>query len=301
MTEDHRLNRRGLAHLSVVYLVWGSTYLAIRVAVREGAGFPPFMMALMRVVVASAILLAWARLRGERIRPTWGELGLLFGTGVMLWAGGNGLVNWAEMRVSSGLAALLVAAMPIWGEIVNSIIDRRFPGWRMAGSIVLGFAGVGVLSWPVLSRGTTADVISVIALLLAPLSWAAGSIWLQRRRLDLSDRVMSGWQQLLGGAGIAVFVFLRKEPLPSPTGEAWLAWGYLIIMSSVICFTSYLTTLRLLPYQVVMTYAYINPVIAVFLGWLILKEDVSAYTLTGAALVVAGVVGIFRNRRIVRE
>lgn len=301
MTEDHRLNRRGLAHLSVVYLVWGSTYLAIRVAVREGAGFPPFMMALMRVVVASAILLAWARLRGERIRPTRGELGLLFGTGVMLWAGGNGLVNWAEMRVSSGLAALLVAAMPIWGEIVNSIIDRRFPGWRMAGSIVLGFAGVGVLSWPVLSRGTTADVISVIALLLAPLSWAAGSIWLQRRRLDLSDRVMSGWQQLLGGAGIAVFVFLRKEPLPSPTGEAWLAWGYLIIMSSVICFTSYLTTLRLLPYQVVMTYAYINPVIAVFLGWLILKEDVSAYTLTGAALVVAGVVGIFRNRRIVRE
>jgi drug/metabolite transporter (DMT)-like permease len=296
-TDRHGLSRKGLAHLSVVYLVWGSTYLAIRVAVREGSGFPPFSMALTRVIVASAILLTWARLRGERIRLNRGEFYLLLGSGVMLWVGGNGLVSWAEMRVSSGLAALLVAAMPIWGECVNCIIDRRWPGWSMAGSIVLGFLGVGVLSWPVLSSGTTADVISVIALLLAPLSWAAGSIWLQRRKLDLSDRAMSGWQQLLGGIGLLVFVLLRKEPLPSPTGEAWAAWGYLVVMSSVICFTSYLTSLRLLPYQVVMTYAYVNPVIAVFLGWLILREDVSGYTLTGAALVVAGVVGIFRNRK----
>jgi drug/metabolite transporter (DMT)-like permease len=297
MEEKEKLDRRGLAHLSIVYLVWGSTYLAIRVAVRDGAGFPPFTMALMRVLAASGVLLGWAYLRGERIRLTRGELGLLAGSGVMLWVGGNGLVNWAEMRVSSGLAALIVAAMPIWGECVGCILDRRLPGWRMSASIVLGFAGVGVLSWPVLSRGTSADVLSVVALLLAPLSWAAGSIWLQRRKMGLSDRVMSGWQQLLGGAGLLVFVLLRREPLPAPTGEAWVAWGYLVVMSSVICFTSYLTTLRLLPYQVVMTYAYINPVIAVFLGWLILKEDVTWHTLTGAALVVAGVVGIFRNRR----
>jgi drug/metabolite transporter (DMT)-like permease len=167
----------------------------------------------------------------------------------------------------------------------------------MAGSIILGFIGVGVLSWPVLSHGTTADILSVIALLLAPLCWATGSIWLQRRKLDLSDRAMSGWQQLLGGTGLLLFVLLRREPLPTPTGEAWMAWGYLVVMSSVICFTSYLTTLRLLPYQIVMTYAYVNPVIAVFLGWLVLSEDVSWYTITGAALVVSGVVGIFRNRR----
>ena len=297
MEEEHKLNRRGLAHLSIVYLVWGSTYLAIRVAVREGSGFPPFTMALMRVIVASAILLAWAYLRGERIKLTRNELGLLAGSGVMLWVGGNGLVSWAEMRVSSGLAALLVAAMPIWGECIGCILDRRLPGWKITGSIVLGFIGVGVLSWPVLSRGTTADVLSVIALLLAPLFWATGSIWLQRRKLDLSDRAMSGWQQLLGGIGLLVFVLFRREPLPSPTGEAWMAWGYLVVLSSVICFTSYLTTLRLLPYQVVMTYAYVNPVIAVFLGWLILREDVTWFTITGAALVVAGVVGIFRNRR----
>ncbi len=296
MEDRKTLSRRGLAHLSVVYLVWGSTYLAIRVAVREGSGFPPFTMVLMRVIVASAILLTWAYLRGERIKLTKSEFILLAGSGVMLWVGGNGLVSWAEMRISSGLAALLVASMPIWGECVNCIIDRRLPGWKITGSIVLGFLGVGVLTWPVLSQGTTADILSVIAMLLAPLSWATGSIWLQRKKLDLSDRAMSGWQQLLGGAGLLLFVLLRREPLPTPTGEAWMAWGYLIVMSSVICFTSYLTTLRLLPYQIVMTYAYVNPVIAVFLGWLILSEDVTGYTLTGAGFVVASVVGIFRNR-----
>ncbi|HSG27135.1 MAG TPA: EamA family transporter, partial [Candidatus Krumholzibacterium sp.] len=288
---------KGLAHLSVVYLVWGSTYLAIRIAVREGSGLPPFTMALMRVVVASAVLLLWARIRGERIRLSRGEFGLLAASGLMLWVGGNGLVSWAEMRVSSGLAALLVSAMPIWGECIGCVIDRRLPGWRMTGSIVLGFLGVGVLSWPLLSQGTTADIISVVALLLAPLSWAGGSIWLQRRKLGLSDRAMSGWQQLLGGVGLLIFVLIRREAFPHPTGEAWAAWGYLVVMSSVICFTSYLSTLRLLPYQVVMTYSYVNPVIAVFLGWLVLREDVSWWTVSGAALVVASVVGVFRNRR----
>jgi drug/metabolite transporter (DMT)-like permease len=214
----------------------------------------------------------------------------------MLWVGGNGLVNWAEMRVSSGLAALLVAAMPIWGECIVSAVDRRFPGWRIIGSILLGFIGVGVLSWPVLRRGTTADVLSVAALLLAPLSWAAGSIWLQRRKLDLSSRALSGWQQVMGGIGLFIFALLRREPLPAPSREAWMAWGYLVLFGSVISFTSYMATLRLLPYRIVMTYAYVNPVIAVFLGWLILGEQVTWWTVTGAAMVVAGVMGIFNNR-----
>jgi drug/metabolite transporter (DMT)-like permease len=296
MIDRKKLDRAGLAHLGVVYIVWGSTYLAIRVAVREGAGFPPFTMALMRVLVASAILLGWARLRGERVGISRGELAILAGTGAMLWVGGNGLVNWAEMRVSSGFAALLVAAMPIWGECIASVVDRRFPGFRIMGSVLVGFLGVGVLSWPVLRHGTTADVLSVIALLFAPLSWAAGSIWLQRRKLELSNRSLSGWQHLMGAVGLLVFALLRREPLPAPTREAWMAWGYLVLFGSVISFTSYMTTLRLLPYRIVMTYAYVNPVIAVFLGWLILGEAISWWTISGAALVIAGVMGIFNNR-----
>lgn len=107
------LDRFGLAQLAVVYVIWGSTYLGIRVAVREGAGWPPFVMAGLRTLAAAAILLAWARLRGERVRLSRGELALLAPTGALLWLGGNGLVTLAEQRVDSGLAALLVAAMPI--------------------------------------------------------------------------------------------------------------------------------------------------------------------------------------------
>jgi len=290
------LDRAGLLHLAVVSVVWGSTYLAIRVAVREGAGFPPFTMAMMRVIVAAAILLGWGRLRGERLRLSRRELVLMAGTGALLWVGGNGLVTWAELRASSGLAALLVAAMPIWGETVGLILDRRLPGAKVIGSILLGFLGVGVLTWPVLSTGVRADVQAVVALLLAPLFWSIGSIWYQRRRSDLTSRAVSGWQQLCGGGAFLLVVLARREPLPAPTGQAWLAWAYLTIFGSVAAFTSYMIALRRLPYRVVVTYAYINPVIAVVLGWLILDEPVTRWTVAGAALVVAGVAGIFNNR-----
>ncbi len=291
-----KLDRVGLLNLMAVYVVWGSTYLAIRVAVREGAGFPPFVMAMMRVAVASVFLLGWARQRRERLRLSRGELLLMAGSGLLLWVGGNGLVTWAEMRASSGLAALLVAAMPIWGELISSTIDRRLPSGKMAGSILLGFVGVGLLTWPVLRTGVRADVLAVAALLLAPFFWALGSIWYQRRKTDLGTRAVSGWQQLLGGCGFLVVSLLRREPLPTPTGEAWAAWGYLTVAGSVIAFTAYMTTLQRLPYRVVVTYAYVNPVIAVFLGWLILGEAVTTWTLAGAALVVGGVAGIFNNR-----
>ena len=296
MTGRKELDRRGLLHLLVVYLVWGSTYLAIRVAVREGAGFPPFMMAFMRVLVASAILMVWAGIKKDRIRLNRNEFILLFGSGILLWVGGNGLVTWAEMRASSGLAALLVAAMPIWAELITTVVDRRLPSAKMIGSILLGFSGVAVLSWPVLRDGNTADIMGVVALLLAPLFWAIGSIWFQRRKPDLKVRTVSGWQHLLGGCGFLVVILVRGEPLPTPTSEAWMAWAFLVIFGSVIAFTSYMTTLQLLPFQVVMTYAYINPVIAVFLGWLILGEPVTGWTLVGTVLVVAGVAGIFNNR-----
>lgn len=296
MSARQPLNRTGLLNLLVVYFVWGSTYLAIRVAVREGAGFPPFTMALMRVAAAAAILLGWARFKQYRLRLSRREFILLLGSGILLWVGGNGLVTWAEMRAASGLAALLVGAMPIYAEAITSLVDRKAPRPKTVGSILLGFLGVGVLSWPVLRDGTTGDVWAVIALLLAPLFWSIGSLWFQRRKPDLSILAISGYQQLLGGVGFLVVVLARQEPLPTPTTEAWLAWIYLVIFGSVIAFTSYMTTLRTLPYQVVMTYAYVNPVIAVFLGWLILGEEVTAWTLGGAALVIAGVAGIFNNR-----
>ena len=156
------LDRVGLLHLLVVYVVWGSTYLGIRVAVRDGSGFPPFAMAFLRVAAASVILLGLARLRGERVRLTRREAALLAVSGPLLWVGGNGLVSWAEMRASSGLAALLVAAMPIWAALIEMVLDRRMPNWKAAVSIAIGFAGVGVLSWPVLRTGSHGDILAVI-------------------------------------------------------------------------------------------------------------------------------------------
>jgi drug/metabolite transporter (DMT)-like permease len=291
-----KLDRLGLAHLAVVYLVWGSTYLAIRVAVREHAGFPPLVMAGLRTLVAAGVLFIWARLRRERLRVSRGEFGLLAGTGALLWLGGNGLVTVAERHTDSGLAALLVAAMPIWAELIAIALDRRLPRWRTVGSVLIGFAGVAVLSWPILKTGTRADILGVVALHAAPFFWALGSIWLQRRRPGLSVVAISGWQQAFGSAALLAMSLATREPLPTPTGEAWLAWGYLVLFGSVIAFTSYMNTLRRLPYRVVMTYAYANPVIAVFLGWLLLHEQVTAWTLAGALLVVAGVAGIFQNR-----
>lgn len=297
MTDHARLSRPGLAQLAVVYVVWGSTYLAIRVAVREDSGFPPFTLACLRVVVASAILLGWARLRRERIRLMRQETLLMAGTGSLLWLGGNGLVNLGERHASSGLAALLVAAMPIWAELIAIAVDRRLPRWRTIGSVLIGFAGVGLLSFPVLRDGSRGDVLSVAALLLAPLFWALGSIWLQRRRLDLGVRAIAGWQQLLGAGSLLVMALVTREPVPAPSREAWLAFVYLVVFGSVIAFTAYMGTLRVLPYRIVATYTYANPVIAVFLGWLILDEAVTGWTLAGAALVVAGVMGVFQNHR----
>lgn len=301
MPDARPLDRGGLLHLLVVYLAWGSTYLGIRLAVAGEGGFPPFTMAMLRVFAAAAVLLGWARLKGERVRLRGREWVLMGGSGVLLWVGGNGLVTWAELRASSGLAALLVAAMPLWGESINLALDRKSPSPLLVGSILLGFAGVAALSWPVLRTGNGGDIAAVVGLLLAPLFWALGSIWFQRRRPDLSVRAVSGWQQLLGGLGLAAMALGRGElgagaPLPQPSAEAWAAWAYLVVVGSIFAFTSYVITLQRLPYRVVMTYAYVNPVIAVFLGWLLIDEPVTRWTLAGAALVVAGVVGVFRHR-----
>lgn len=291
-----RPDRAGLLHLLIVYLVWGSTYLAIRVAVREGAGFPPFTMAAMRVLVAATVLLGWAFASGQRLRLARGELILLAGTGLLFWSLANGLVTWSEQRAESGLAALLVATMPLWTAAFESCLDRRRPTVILTISLLAGFAGVGLLTVPAVRQGGAADLWSAVALLVAPAAWAAGSLWMQRRRPDKSVLVISGYQHLFGGIGFVVMALATGEPRPRPIGEAWLAWGYLTLCGSVLAFTSFQQVLRRLPVNVGMTYAYVNPVIAVFLGWLILAERITWWTAAGAVLVVAGVVGIFRER-----
>jgi len=294
--QDSRVKSAGLFYLSVVYIIWGSTYLAIRVAVREGSGFPPFTMGMMRLFLAGVLLLLWAALRKMPIRPSREEILVLVSSGLLLWTGGNGLVMWAEQRAGSGLAALIVASVPIWAALVETLIDRRVPSLRLVFALLIGFAGIGVLGVPTLRSGTRADGLAVVALMGASASWALGSVLQSKRPVTLSPQVSAGYQSLIGGMGFALLVFVFREPRPTPTHEAWVAWGYLVVFGSLLAFTSYVQALRLLPINVAMTYAYVNPVIAVMLGAVILGEPITAWTISGAVMVILGVVGVFRDR-----
>lgn len=291
-----RLDPIGLANLFVVYVVWSSTYLAIRIAVREGAGFPPFTMAFMRASVAGVILLLFSYVQRNRIRLTRPETITLAASGILLWVGGNGLVTFAEQRAESGLAALLVSASPIWAALIEAILDRKLPSLQLVGSLLIGFAGIALLTAPALMTGVEADVIAVVALMAAPITWASGSVLQARRPVDLPPRVSSAYQMIFGALAFIVVILATNEPLPTPTPEAWWAWIYLLTFGSLFAFTAYVVALRRLPTRIVMTYAYVNPVLAVILGSVVLGEEITVWTIAGTALVLLGVAGVFRER-----
>lgn len=287
----------GLLHLLVLYIAWGSTYLAIRVAVQGDTGFEPFTLGVVRLTAASLILLLLARLRKRRIRPSRGELFVLAVSGVLMWVGGNGLVNWAEQRADSGYAALIVGALPLWTSLIESVIDRRLPSVRLIAGLLIGFGGLAVLTLPEIRNGGHADALSVVALLAAPFFWSIGMVLIARRPVKLGPIATAGWQQLFGLIGFAAVALLVGERWHNPSPAAWAAAGYLIVAGSVLAITSLMAALKLLPTTIVSTYAFVNPVVAVFLGWLILRESVTLNTLIGAALVFAGVAGVFDERR----
>jgi drug/metabolite transporter (DMT)-like permease len=283
-------------YLLLVYLVWGSTYLAIRIAVREGTGFPPFTMTAMRTFAGGGLLLLWTAALGQRVRLTRREMLTLAVSGGLLWTGGNGLVVWAEQWAASGYAALVVASAPIWTALLESLWERKLPTALLVGALVVGLAGVGLLSVPADAAGAHLEVASLVALLLAALTWSIGSVLQRRHAVGVSPLVSAAYQMLFGSAGLLLAALLTGEPRPAPTTEAWLAWAYLVAVGSLVGFTSYVQALRRLPLPITMTYAYVNPVIAVALGWLVLGESITLWTLSGMALVLLGVAGVFRDR-----
>jgi drug/metabolite transporter (DMT)-like permease len=296
MTTERNTSWYGLFHLSVVYVVWGGTYLAIRYAVRDGSGFPPFIMAGSRFLVGSVILLAIASLRHQSLRLSRRDAGLLIVSSILLLNGGNGLVSWAEQRAHSGYAALVVGTTPIWTALVEALVDRRRPTTRLIVSLLIGFAGLTVLTLPVLKVGGKSDVLATLALVVAPLSWSVGAVIQQRNPVKLQPLASSAYQQLFCVAGFTLMALAHGESMPNPTAEAWAAWGYLVVFGSVLAFTSFVLALQLLPIPLVMTYAYVNPVIAVYLGWLLLGEPVTRDTFVGTFMILTGVWGVFREK-----
>lgn len=292
---ERKISRTGLAHLGVVYLIWGSTYLAIRIGVRPGAGFTPFIFGTMRVLPAGLILLLIGLLRKKSLKLDRRDFITLFLSGFFLWIGGNGLVVWSEQQVDSAVAALIVATVPIWVAGLDAVLDRSKPRLMLLLSLLIGFLGIIILSMPVLLSGVRADLVSILTLVVASLSWSIGLTIQARRPVSVSRGVSSGYQQLFGGSMFFLIAWLGTESWTAPTLEAWGALFYLIIFGSILAFTSFVSVLQLLPTSIATTYAYVNPIIAVFLGWLILSEPITYWTLGGALLVLLGVSGVYQE------
>jgi len=293
---ERKVTAKGLAYLSIVYVVWGSTYLAIRLGVREGSGFPPFALGAVRVLVAGAALMGWAALRGMKLRLTRRECWTLAIAGLLMWPGANGLVNWAEQRADSSYAALLVGALPIWTAVIDAAWRRQRPTLRLLAFLLAGFAGVALLTVPRLAVAEGADFVTIFMLMVAPITWAVGSLLQIHRPVTVQPVVSAAYLHLFGGLGFVLLFLATGEPMPTPTWQAWIACGYLIVFGSIGAFTAFVRTLRLLPTPIAMTYAYVNPVVAVILGWLLLREPVSSIILAGMALILFGVWGIFHER-----
>ncbi len=277
--------------LWIVYIVWGSTYLAIRVMVET---VPPLLGAGVRFLVAGAVMLAVLSLH-RSVRPTRAQLlsALLVG---MLLPGANAVVTVAEQEVPSNVAALLIGSIPLW-----VILMRRAAGERVSrasiGAVLVGFAGVAVLVRPG-EQSEGASLLALAACVIAAVMWASGSFASPRLKLPRDPLVASGWQMLLGGLVIVVCGLVAGE-LPEVDPEAFslrsvMALLYLVVFGSWLAFTAYAWLLQNAPISRVATYAYVNPVVAIVLGWVILDELITPVTLVGAAIIVASVALVIR-------
>ncbi len=274
--------------LGAVYLIWGSTYLAIRFAIET---IPPFLMAALRYLTAGALLYAWCRLRGtpRPLRVHWRSALILGGLLLLL---GNGGVVWAEQRVSSGLVALLVSTEPLWIVLLVWMRDRARPAGRVLVGLLLGFAGLLLLVGPGLGSGGLYP-LGVVAVLIASLSWAWGSLRGQRAALPDSPFLGTAMQMLGGGLLLLLASVLTGEParvsLAAISARSLLSLAYLVVFGALIAFTAYVWLLRVASPVLVSTYAYVNPVVAVFLGWALAGEPITRGTLVAAAVILAGV------------
>lgn len=283
-----------IAAFAAVYLIWGSTYLGIRFAIET---IPPYLMAGTRFLIAGALLYGWMRLRGvpHPNRLHWRSALIIGG---LLLLGGNGSVTWAEQRVPSGLASLLIATVPLW----ISLLDWLRPGGtRPAGRVmiglVMGFIGMVVLVGPTdLAGGSHIDPIGALALIGAALSWSVGSLYSRSRHAQQPDSPLMGTAiEMLAGGGLLMVVALVRGEWgqfdPSAVSlRSGLALGYLILFGAIVGFSCYIWLLKVTTPARASTYAYVNPIVAVFLGWALASEPLSLRTLIAAPMIILAVV-----------
>lgn len=286
--------------LLALYIVWGSTYLAIRFAVET---IPPFMHASLRFLISGAILYAWRRAAGDPA-PTLSQWKSTAIVGTALLLGGNGLVAWAEQTVPSGIAALLITTSPFWLVLFESMrAGGTKPTWQAILGLIIGFAGVFILIGPaeIIGGESSFDTFGVILLLLAPLFWSMGSIFAKGADMPKSTLLSTGMQMLTGAVALFLVSLVKGElngfSLGDVTIRSWMALLYLITFGSLIGFVSYGWLLHNAPISLVSTYAYVNPVVAVLLGSLFADEPLNGRTLIAAAIIIGSVVLINSARQ----
>ena len=279
------------AALATVYLVWGSTYLAIRVTDRT---MPPLLMSSVRFLIAGSALYLFAS-RG-RARPTARQWGAAAIVGAALLLVGNGGVAWAETRIESGLAALIVAIIPLW----VALMDRVFFGRRLSPlallGLVVGFAGVALLVRP----GGGGDLVAMLALVVTTAAWAGGSLYARGAALPESPLLSASMQMLSAGVFLSVAGLATGEAssvhADSFAAKPVLAFVYLVLVGSLVAFSAYAWLLKNVRISIVSTYAFVNPVVAVALGTLFLSEPIRWTTITAGAAIVVAVVLIVTAR-----
>jgi drug/metabolite transporter (DMT)-like permease len=287
----HASRAQIIAAFASIYLVWGSTYLAIRYAIET---IPPFTMGGARFLVSGGMLYAWARYRGapKPTRLNWRNAAI---AGAFLLLGGNGAVVWAEQFVPSGLTALLVSILPFWLVIIEWVRPpRRRPSGLVLVGLVLGFVGIIVLIGPG-SLGGDGDIplLGAFVLILGSLSWAIGSFWSRDAALPKSGLLTTGMEMLAGGSLLLLVGVVSGEltdfDIQRVSRDSAIGLLYLITFGSLIGFTSYIWLLDKVSPAILGTYAYVNPIVAVLLGWAIAGETLSIRTGVAAAIVICAV------------
>ena len=276
------------AALLVVYVVWGSTYLAILLTIDT---IPVFLQGAIRFLVAGALLYAWSIRLGEREgdRPGARQWGAAAVVGAALFLAGNTGVAWAETRVDTGIASLVIATVPLWMALFDRVACGQRLGPTSVAGLIVGFAGASLLAGPT-GHGHV-DFAGAIVLLGAAASWAAGSLYARRAPLPRRPLVSSAMQMLAGGAMLAVVAAASGElgRVHDVSATSVLSLVYLIVFGSILAFTCYAWLLRTARTSLVSTYAYVNPLVAVFLGWAIESEPIGARTIVAGSLILAAV------------
>jgi drug/metabolite transporter (DMT)-like permease len=286
--------------LIALYIVWGSTYLAIRFAVET---IPPFLMAGTRFLVSGLILYVWRKLAGDP-KPTARQWRSAVIVGLLLVLGGNGIVSWAEQHVASGIAALMVASIPLWIAILDAARPGGIkPDWKIVLGLLVGFSGITLLvtSSRGLSPGDGLDFVGLLALLLAALLWSIGSIYGRDSDMPESSLLATGIEMLGGAAGLMLVGTVSGEwaglHLSEVSRVSVLGLVYLILFGSLIGFVSYTWLLRKAPLSLVSTYAYVNPVVAIFLGAWLGSETINARIILSALIIIGSVAVINLSRQ----